>query len=475
MYTDALKIKWQHTEKRAERRFLNDSIDRMVKMPLIDSILWEELSANIDTLKQERDIYMMAISHLSYNGMTGHAPAIDVSRKPFIEALFSKVIKRAYGNRVSEDKRYRKSFDGLFFSVPGVNKFGDSVLNRLLSEKQGRRIHIDLKHSDVLTRKAIFTKYLELDSLPPICSHCGVNGLPVDYNSPFVNEYQLLSSPLARKFYTFGMNLYNEEVKQIVRYQGIIGIPLEERVLGGYVNNVVKWPKSIEFKSGDSLVVHQQPNKQRKRDYMLQAVTAASRLRPDLWRPIQNWYHESLTNSGINADSAQIFELICEEYFSAESFLNNVFHVVDLAREEQIEQVEQQYLKQISTTPQVQREIMQSPIVLKGKIDSLLVEVPLDKESVWDVLCIGFDLDGLIDPLNVCPTASQYPLFKLKLALFIPLFLHVRQEYEVTDQVLGPYAGYEQYFDQYFTLNNALDKLFYLNLRDFTIKNFQDG
>jgi|GEM_PF-3950204 len=483
---DSTNRAWRSKLNRGERRFLRDSLNRYLKLPLVDTVLWEELRRSIDTLKQNRDIYMMAISHLSYNGMTGHAPAIDVSKKPPIEALFSKVIKRAYGNRVSEDKRYRKSFDGLFYSIPGINYFGDSVINRLLSINGGRRIHIDLKHSDVLARKAIFQKYLDLDSLPPICSHCGVNGLPVDYNSPFVNEYQLLESPLARKFYTFGMNLYNEEVRQIVRHQGIIGIPLEERVLGGYVNNKISWPKTIEFKDDGTIVIHQQANQKSKKDYMIQAVTAASKLQPALWDPIERWYMMELSDT-VNRD--HIFKIICEEYFSAESFLNNVFHVVDLARLEQQQQKEQLY-KQISLksynqkyhlidvvgdSPEKQAALDKRPKIVQAQIDSLMSIVPLDKESFWDALCIGSDLDGLIDPINICPTASQYPMFKKKLALFIPLFLHVRATYEVEDQVLGRYPIYEDYFGEGFTINHALTKLFYTNLKKFAINNFQDG
>jgi hypothetical protein len=95
-------------------------------------------------------------------------------------------------------------------------------------------------------------------------------------------------------------------------------------------------------------------------------------------------------------------------------------------------------------------------------------------------ICIGSDFDGLIDPLNICPTASHYPEFKEKLKVLIPLFLVMRKEFERNDRLLGAYKEYAKYFDtadsskpEKFTLEDALDGLFYYNLKNFTQNNFQ--
>ena len=240
-----------------------DSIDtRKLKAKVVDSILVTELIRNVDSLKK-MDIHMIAISHLSYNGMTGHSPALDVSQRPFKEKIFSWIAQRAYSISTSNDMQYRKAYDGLFYRVPGVNAYGDTVISRLLDPNSGGRILIDLKHSDVITRRYLFNKldslsdfFSKLDSLPnptieypPICSHCAVNGLTIDYTSPLLNEYRMRNSRLARKFYPFAINLYNEEVKMICERGGLIGIPLEERVLGGFINNKLEYPVTLKNKA----------------------------------------------------------------------------------------------------------------------------------------------------------------------------------------------------------------------------------
>jgi len=82
-------------------------------------------------------------------------------------------------------------------------------------------------------------------------------------------------------------------------------------------------------------------------------------------------------------------------------------------------------------------------------------------------------MDGLIDPINICSSASNYPFFKAKLEKLIPLFLYIRKNFEGQDKLLGSYREYEDYFsDATFPVRDALDLLFYKNLYDFTAKHF---
>jgi hypothetical protein len=96
-----------------------------------------------------------------------------------------------------------------------------------------------------------------------------------------------------------------------------------------------------------------------------------------------------------------------------------------------------------------------------------------DLSSSWKFVCFGSDLDGLIDPINICPSASNYPFFKAKLEKLVPLFLYVRQNFEVKDKLLGNYRGYDDYFREgSFSVEDALSLLYYKNLADFTDKHF---
>ena len=197
------------------------------KMAYMDHLFTSELKDNIIALKQlNPPIHMVTPAHLAYNGMMGHAPAIDDGS--FITNL---IARKVYSIRVSDDPLYQGQWKGLFYSIPGPNKFGKTVLNDLASNQNGHQILLDLKHSDFLTRKYFFDSLMIKYQLPPICSHCAVTGLSDTYYSPFNDEYNILRANFTTTLYPFGINLYDEEIIRICDNDGIIGIPFEQRVL----------------------------------------------------------------------------------------------------------------------------------------------------------------------------------------------------------------------------------------------------
>ena len=420
----------------------------------------------------------MAIGHLAYNGMTGHSLAIDVSKKPPFEYLVSQIVKRAYRTKSSSDENYRKSFNGLFFTIPGVNKYGENVITRLLDDSL-RRIQIDLKHSDVPAREFILNQYEKL-GLPPICSHCAVTGISKNFSSPVVDEYSLLNSSLARKFYPFSINLYNEEVTQICKAGGIIGIPLEERVLGRYVDNKIEYPIKIKLSNSPKLL--SKVNRNKRIRYTEKGIKYLKLTKDEEFNKAAGEYLDKFT-SDINFDKAEspeelsgkqknkFHKIFLEDYLSAEAFLQNLFHIVDLthlALKDSLE-FDETYLQFYSQNSAISQKSILNTI--KGR------ELPPDQQDIlrirsWQNICLGSDLDGLIDPLNICPTASDYPTFKRKLRLFIPLFLTMRKTFEERDNVYGEYRTIQDYFGESFTLDDALNMVFFQNLVMFTMENF---
>jgi hypothetical protein len=443
--------------------------------------LEREMMGNVDALKK-KNIHMISISHLSYNGITGHAPALDVSLRPISEWFISRIAQRAYSIRVSSDRQYKKAFDGLFYRVPGVNPIGTKVISRLMDASVGtRRIHIDLKHSDVATRRYLLNEYrTQLDlgtQIPPICSHCAVNGLSIDYSSPLLNEYRLLKSSLARKFYPFAINLYNEEVKQFVELDGIIGIPLEERVLGGYLNNTQERPVHLK-RTGGKIKYIDEPVKMKRYKYMQRGVQFLRQEHSAAYDSAAKFYR-SITQGLYqrNPTDDEVHELLYAEYCSAESFLQNIFHVVDIADKTNLERANKkkatayalEYLEQTMDQDQVSSMVNNELKNESAKIQSAQLK---EKRKDWKNICIGSDFDGMVDPLNICPTATQFPLFKKKLRYLIPLFIEMRKTFEQHDRLIGTHRSYDDYFDNEFTLDEALDMFFYFNLKDFTIKHF---
>lgn len=459
-----------------------DSIDtRKLKATVVDSILITELIRNVDSLKK-MDIHMIAISHLSYNGMTGHSPALDVSQRPFKEKIFSWIAQRAYSISTSNDMQYRKAYDGLFYRVPGVNAYGDTVISRLLDPNRGGRILIDLKHSDVITRRYLFNK---MDSLskttiehPPICSHCAVNGLTIDYTSPLLNEYRMRNSKLARKFYPFAINLYNEEVKMICERGGIIGIPLEERVLGGFINNKVEYPVTLKHKANSIIKIPTQ-GLSRRNTFILNTLAYLRQENKKVLNDVLAFYMQEFKGIG----ETDAYKLVVHDYCSAEPFMQNLFHVIDiahLAKKKSIQ--EERIVKAVGNVRNEQanegRAFADSTFSQKilENVERLAAAAPpiVDPySSSWKYVCLGSDMDGLIDPINICSSASNYPFFKAKLEKLIPLFLYIRKNFEGQDKLLGSYREYEDYFsDATFPVRDALDLLFYKNLYDFTAKHF---
>ncbi|MBL0045648.1 MAG: hypothetical protein IPP33_15000 [Flavobacteriales bacterium] len=101
---------------------------------LVDELLLLDLRQRVAELKHLKGppVKMVVVSHLSYNGMMGPAPALDDGG--FLSAILA---QKVYNIRVSEDRSYLRQWRGLFFTVPGVNKFGSALMRELLTRTMG--------------------------------------------------------------------------------------------------------------------------------------------------------------------------------------------------------------------------------------------------------------------------------------------------------------------------------------------------
>ena len=433
------------------RRGAWEQLDTLVRSAISaysDSLLLKELGDNIDSLRRLTGppVSMVTIAHLTYNGMMSHAPNLD-GGNPFTNL----VARKNFNIRVSDDPTYQKQFSSVFFNIPGVNKFGKRVIEKLVNPESGHKILIDLKHSDIFTREFFYDHYMRApvdcltcetgstDSVdcrklitPPICSHCAVTGLSKEYFSPLANEYSVLQSSSTTIFNPFGINLYDEEIELICKNEGIIGITLEQRVLGGYINKKEKRSYKItptgKIKQNRT-AYFQKRHKHNCRWLRHYFVADSSALKPAL-----EYTEQFMGVPKINAPQSRwhrgynrILNVTIKDYLSVEPFLQNLFYLVDHS----------------------------------GK----------SPEAAFDHLCIGSDLDGLIDPIDVVPTAGRYPHFKKRLKQFIPMFLEIRTFIGKLNKE-NP-RTYEDYFSDNFTIDQALDKLFYVSLRNFVNKNFK--
>jgi microsomal dipeptidase-like Zn-dependent dipeptidase len=142
----------------------------------------------------------------------------------------------AYGMKIIDDERFNPDGDSY-----GISDLGKRIIKKSLENP--KRILIDTKHMSLVSRLQYYEmlKSDELEDVPIIMSHAGVTG--VSYNSMPIEKCELTGKWFKVQYYkpaglmrtTFNpwsINLYDEEIPIIIASNGIIGMNLDERILG---------------------------------------------------------------------------------------------------------------------------------------------------------------------------------------------------------------------------------------------------
>lgn len=425
----------------------------------LKSAFEDDVFLNIDSIKTyiKNPIFFIAPTHMMWNPVAGQAKSLDKAQNRRILNSLSQSLenrlsmftkfgsglapKYTFGppptpiddvcNCKCKDTKFQYAnscFDGVYESD---NSFGLKVINQLLdTTKTHFPIYIDVKHMDIMAR---LDYYLLRDSLekklgfkiPIIYSHGGVSGkklkaayftglppmydwyeeiispkdiytelvqdtsevepyncsLKFDYfkkypSNPLFKDPSIQSPRLTSEdfklsdnntvgwFYPWGLNLFDEEIEEVYRSDGIIGVIADERPLG--------W-KMINYEN----------------------PTYIENLKSSLIKLnfIEPYLNKKLTKASL--DSFRV----------AEPFLRNIFYIVQHS----------------------------------GRTDS----------TAWNHIAFGSDFDGMINPIDICPTATDIPQFRAYLERAIPVFLSIHQEYDKLLFCLTP--------------KQALQKLFYDN------------
>ena len=122
----------------------------------------------------------------------------------------------------------------------GIRTWGYEIIDLLLDKSVGHgRVLIDTKHMSIAARKDyhqyIFKKNQSSDQIPIIQTHTAVNGRSFNELKKQLNNNQELRNKYARnsKFNTASINLFNEEIVEIIESDGLIGFMLDEKRLIG--------------------------------------------------------------------------------------------------------------------------------------------------------------------------------------------------------------------------------------------------
>lgn len=220
-------------------------------------------------------------------------------------------------------------------------------------------------------------------------------------------------------YYPWSINLFDEEIVEINKSDGIIGILLDPRQLGAFMPNY----KNIKKKLG------------KKFEYWKSKVLDdAASLLP---------YDFRIGEGEINAI----------EYFKAEPLIRNIFYIVQVIKNRKLQE---DFYKATGNDVCKTRE----------RYPEYIQDLIFTEKDPWKMVAIGGDFDGLIDPLDLSPTASYIPLLRKRMVIYAYIFAQIHH-LEFTDPLTG--SPYIQTLAESY---QKMEQFFYSNGRDFILKYF---
>lgn len=163
----------------------------------------DQVLQNIEVVKNwEYPPLMVSLAHHFYNGFVSHE-----------ESLVKLV--RNLGN-IDQSRGCNKELSFipgfLYYTAEGIR-----VIDKLLDTSCGRRILIDMKHTDFRGRKEYYTHIRKNynNQVPVVFSHAAVG---VETEEKWFN--------------TWTINLNNDDIKAVWETRGLIGLELDQRLLG---------------------------------------------------------------------------------------------------------------------------------------------------------------------------------------------------------------------------------------------------
>jgi microsomal dipeptidase-like Zn-dependent dipeptidase len=196
------------------------------------------------------------------------------------------------------------------------------------------------------------------------------------------------------------LNLYDEDIEEIIISGGMIGISLDQRIIGFPGDEPVQYQQGIYPTDLDYI--------SKKETQVFFGTASPEGIPPaiednDL---VMNFDDAASQNSGFTEELHALY------------FLNQILHILYVAK--------------------------------KSKRGIKL-------KDAWKLICIGSDLDGLVNPIDCCMTTADYADFKQKLLQI----MSKKSFWRGTDFAFGE-------------LNSAalLDDIFFNNAEAFLIKNY---
>ena len=166
---------------------------------------------NFETFTTVNRIFSLNISHLQDNEFCNHAFGIQIfNPKPFYPN----------GN--------------------GITQHGFKLLQKM----KEKNILLDIKHTSLVARKQLYDFLIGENNWPIVCTHAGLTGIKKEDRGRYfidtdnegqhlkVRHYKPAGYILGTSFNPCTINLYDDDVKEIVFSGGLIGLSLDQRIVG---------------------------------------------------------------------------------------------------------------------------------------------------------------------------------------------------------------------------------------------------
>ncbi|MBD1396839.1 hypothetical protein H9Q13_06655 [Pontibacter sp. JH31] len=415
----------------------------------------EELLSNVSLLKNlPHRLFFITLGHFAQNHVVGFAKTIDRDPESYqhrLPALLSKIptVRNSIVN---------KEYDG--FNDLHCQKLGLDVVKAFVdptTTKYGKPTYIDVKHMDVKARIQYYYQRRRLEKelgipIPIVASHFAVSGekqamaaatglrpnfdryqesedprafykksilkgedpvarakywregvmegrgysrdlnsferamyQPLNFRDPTLltsdatydpfSGYDLAADKTAGWFYPWSLNLFDEEIIEINKSDGIIGLLLDPRQLGAFAPNYTE-------------------------DYEKEMARRFQEISDSL-------PPEKLQELQLTPDNLKVIE-----YLKVEPLLRNIFYIVRLTS----------YQQAAERLPDTERNALNNYFFQYTPDDVTLRKAP------WDIVALGSDYDGLIDPIDFAPTASYLPLLHRRMVVYAYIFAQLHAE-----------------------------------------------
>jgi len=252
----------------------------------------------------------------------------------------------------------------------GISEWGFEAIKAIYD----RGIFVDTKHMGWYTRIELYRIRQEWGiTLPLICTHAGVTGisnlerLGYFYDRPPLdegeNEQAVWRVRYLKKwglvkdtaYNMSSLNLYDEDIEEILLSGGMIGVSLDQRIIGFPADEPLLYQEGIQPTDLDFI------SKKEANVFFGPVDPAHCPPREENNDEVMNFDDADSQNRGNTGDLHALY------------FLNQVLHIISVAKNSK-----------------------------RG----------LKIADAVRSICIGSDLDGLVNPLDCCMDTTAYPAFK---------------------------------------------------------------